>query len=108
VFRPLLLAVLSILWGVGYGYLVIGRWRLDLMFGSGVLGAIVWPVVLQGAGVCVPIAIFIAMGFYPMRALEVLLSFVLVFLSAVASGRAYRRHSSRAARAAGLFGEEDL
>jgi hypothetical protein len=106
--RLLLIVILSVLWGAAYGYFVVGRWRLDLQLGEGILGSIVWRVLLQSAGVFGPIVLFAAAGFYPVRAVEVIVSFGLAFLCAVAFERAYQRQVSRTARRAGLLGEEDL
>jgi hypothetical protein len=103
--RLLLLSALSTLWGIGYGYFIVGRWRLDLV-GTGFLWGVVWKVVLQAAGVLGPMAAFATAGFYPLRPVEVLLGFVITILAAVGSQRMYRGLARRSARFAGLIGEE--
>lgn len=112
--RFAVVVVLSAVSGGLVGYFLLGRARtwFTLFDGEGLLGlllGILWRVMLyQGTLLVAPFAVFLALGFYPLRPVEVIGLFLSAFLSSVLSERVFRQRSARAVRAAGLIGEKDL
>lgn len=100
--------------GAAFGFLVLGKWRtlFHLVGGDGLAGqliGIVWRVVLYQIGLFgIPAGLFISLGLFPLRALEVIVCYLAALLCSIAGERAYAQRSKRVARSAGFLTEEDF